>query len=516
MILRKKISIICCFVITLSGFIFTPRLYSQGAEDILIWKEPLNLSRSPDAVSTDPFVLGDPTGKAHVFWVEKTGPALDNVPDTIMYSVWDGRSWLKPIDIFYAPLDYTMHSIGLQAVLDDEGFIHLIWMSEASFPSYTLFYSSAHSSEAWNAGSWIEPVALAADLTGTNFAATIAKNDSGHFHILYARVQQGYSPPENRAVTYIRSEDGGVTWTSPIDLYTIPDLDSGASNTRLLIDGTDWVYGSWSEWDETGNGQRIYFIRSRDGGSNWDTPVLLARRVGNEYERDLNNLVKLDDNKIAAVWEGGFRAYRQAMYSDDNGETWSEPVEIFPGLIGDNGYAMLVQDSLGRIHLIHAQRIREGNPRGHSGADGSALWHSMWDGNSLWYKPYVITDLNATIVWADIVAGNQIVVAWVTNDDYEIRVIVGEVLDAPSILQPPWAIKPISDNGISDPQIMLSEIEEIAGLDKDDPVQDFTLMNGQHTSVGNAVVLGIIPSLLFLFVVTMGFVYQKFRHHVKN
>lgn len=495
------------------GFWGIPSLFAQDASEIMRWGEPQNMSRSPDAASGEPFVLGDPTGQAHLFFTEKTSDSPSNLPDTIMYSNWDGKSWSEPVDIFYAPLDYTIHSLGLQAILDDKGYIHLIWMAEPNFPNFTLFYSSAHASEAGNAGSWSTPVPLAEDLSGTNFGIAIAKGSNGHFHVLYARVQQGNFPPENRAVTYLRSEDGGKSWTEPLDLYTIPELNRGASNTRLLVDGADKVFATWSEWDESGNGQRVYFIRSMDGGVTWDKPVLLAKRVGVEYERDLPNLVKLGD-KIGAVWEGGFRAYRQAQYSDDNGETWTEPVEIFPGLIGDNGYAMFVEDSLGRVHLFHAQRIREGNPRGHYGAEGSALWHSMWDGNSLWQRPYVITDLNATIVTADIFAGNQIVITWVTNDDDEVRTIVGEVMDAPSTLQPPWPdpseenvaaeapeIEPISEEIVEPPE----RVNELS-FPEFGPVSE-----GQLVSPGNTIMLGLIPATLFILIVGLLFWRLKLR-----
>jgi hypothetical protein len=191
------------------------------------------------------------------------------------------------------------------------------------------------------------------------------------------------------------------------------------------------VYASWSEWDKSGNGQAVYFARSLDNGEIWEEPIRLAERVSPEYERYWTNMILLGPNQIVAMWEGGYRAYRYAMYSSDSGATWSEPIDTFPYLIGENGFIETERDSLGRIHLFVAQRVREDHPeRGkHIG-----MWHSLWMGGNVWQEP--------ALAWGDIpmvnpkvaiVGGNQVVAAWYSNENLEVMAMNGLILDAPSV-----------------------------------------------------------------------------------
>lgn len=468
------------------------------------WEKPINISRSPDKASSDPFVLADPSGQVHLFWAEKTTDDAALVPNTIMYAVWNGISWSEPIDIFFQPLGYTIHTLVPQGILDKQGNIHLVWMAESNFPNYELYYSSAPASEAGIARSWkTPPDALASDLTGTNYSIDIEQDGEGRIHIVYARVRQGQTPPEPRAVSYLRSDDHGTTWTKPIDLFTIPDLERGASNTRILTEDPDKVYVTWTEWDLTGNGQLLYFVRSLDGGDSWDDPVLLARRVGNDYERDWGNLVLLGENHVASVWEGGFRAYRQAMYSEDAGATWSKPIDILPGLIGENGFALFAEDSLDRTHLFVAQRIREGNPQNLVG--GLGLWHSIWDGgSSQWTRPVLSGGqydmVNPSVA---VINGNEVVAAWTSNTHHEIMVMNGELLDTPQSEPQLWP----APTAVKTPTPTPTPLP-VSGEPESNNAQTAVTFNGSPptttTSPGTSLWMGLIPTLLII--VLVGFV----------
>lgn len=439
----KIIAWVSCISIMASMLSISSRSVSAQGTDIL-WSAPVNISNSEGLVSINPFLLSDPSGVVHLFWAEKVlADYIGEQPDTIMYTQWDGTQWSKPIDIFFAPPeDINLIADYPHAVIDDNGKIHLIWFGEPIAPNYALYYSSAHASQAKSPRAWQPRVTLADDLTGTQFSIYIAYTPPETLHIIYARVPGGDFPPEERAVTYIQSIDGGENWSEPVDIYTTPFLDRGASNTVLAVEPPDKVYASWSEWDDSGNGQAIYFMRSLDNGKTWDPPVRLAERIGMEYERDWNNLASVGPNEIVSIWEGGWRAYRGAMYSSDGGVTWSEPVDVFPFLIGDNGRVEFARDSLGRLHLFIAQRIREGYAfRG----DLMGLWHSVWEGGTQWKEPtFEVRDANTTTNMfnpkAVVVNGNQIVTAWFGYQVYEIFVMTGVIPSAPEVPPKPWPL----------------------------------------------------------------------------
>jgi hypothetical protein len=150
----------------------------------------------------------------------------------------------------------------------------------------------------------------------------------------------------------------------------------------------------------------------------------------------------LGPNQLVSIWEGGWKAYRGAMYSYDGGATWSEPIDVFPFLVGDNGRVEFTRDSLDRLHLVIAQRIREGNA---SRGTVTGLWHSVWEGGTRWSEPvFESGDPNAAHGMfnpkAVIINGNQIVTAWFGYEVFEIWAMTGTVPSAPAVSPKPWPV----------------------------------------------------------------------------
>lgn len=361
---------------------------SAAPGDVINCSEPYNISNSEGYVSIDPLLLSDPSGRVHLFWGERLigqPDAIGGAPDSLMYAYWDGNRWSIPVDIFMSPPQNPNRRIaGIRGVIDDQGVIHLVWIG----PDGLLFYGSSHVAEASSARGWQKPFVIVNDHNGIQYAAGVAFESPQTVHIAYGRAEAGAS----QTLEYIRSDDGGDTWSEPSALYLFPGLDRGASNVRVTVGAPGKVYVTWTEYDSSGNGQAVYFVRSHDGGVTWDWPVMLDERDADDYERDWTNLVQLDENTLMAFWEGGFRAYPQAQYSEDGGATWSEPIDTLYWLIADNGAAEFLRDSEGGLHLFIVRRIREGYPEKcdqFPGCvdDGNAIWHSVWEGETDWREP---------------------------------------------------------------------------------------------------------------------------------
>ena len=136
------ISIAAIIVLALSG-LKSNQVSAQSSE--ILWGPAADISNSPGNTSTDPFLISDPTGKVHLFWAEKGSSIPGNQPDTVMYSTLDGNVWSKPIDIFFSPeSDGTPVVAYPRAVIDDRGYLHLIWLAQPHFPRYALYYSSVY------------------------------------------------------------------------------------------------------------------------------------------------------------------------------------------------------------------------------------------------------------------------------------------------------------------------------------------------------------------------------------
>ncbi len=425
------------FALLLAAFLFGQSTGIAGAQVPNInWQQPINISNS-ESTSTDPFLLADPAGYAHLFWAEKTRATPGNAADTIMYSKWDGSIWTRPMDIYISPLsDGNPVSVYPRAAIDEEGTIHLIWMTLPNFPRHALNYRQVSSWETTKLSSWSEPVRLSTNLTGQQYSADIAYNPKQGLHIVYATGTGGI---EGRAITYQNSPDKGATWSEPQNIYTFSDPERGGSNLKILLEAPNHVYISWTEWDRSGNGQAVYFTYSEDNGQTWAIPFPLGLRLENEYERDYNNMELLGPGHLVSIWEGGFRAYRGAMYSYDHGKTWTAPFDVFPMLIGDNGAVQFAKDSKDRLHVFVANRIREGYD---FYGNRLGLWHSIYLGEERWSKPSIASvygnDENMTNPTVTIVNGNTIVAAWYGSQIYEIYVMTGKIENTPNTIPTPW------------------------------------------------------------------------------
>jgi hypothetical protein len=496
-----KILRLCLVALSFAIFILSgvPLHGASAQSDTITWSNKVNISKSPDSTSTDPFLLADPSGVVHLFWAEKIGDAPGNQADTIMYAVWDGLNWSKPVDIFFSPLsDGNPTATYPHAVLDDRGWIHLIWLSLPDHPNFSLNYSSVPAQLAGSPQAWTPKRVLANNLSGTEYSTHMAYTPSQGLHIVYASGPLGKNV--EKAVSYIHSLDYGVTWSEPQEIYKFADLGTGASHTRVLLVEPEKVFTSWTSWDVTGNGQAVLFCRSLDNGLTWDKPIVLDVRVGTEYERDWNNMVYLDDHTLVSFFEGGYRAYHQAMYSSDDGVTWSEPIDTFPWLIGENGFAEFDKDSNGTQYLFFSKRIREGNAdRGNQ----SGLWSSVWEGGRRWREPVLGGGNNAMVNPKVVnVGGNRVVAAWYDSQVLEILVMTGRIENAPPIPPTPWPAVTVNLPRVSMPVALDQRPTPTVQA----PIPQFdsqSLPPSAMTNQGTGVILGIIPAIIVVVILVI-------------
>lgn len=391
-----------------------PTQIVQAQDGRIRWTEKFNLSDTA-TTSTEPILLSDPAGYAYLFWSEDVGGSRSKFTgsgNTLFCVAWDGESWSEPIDVVMSPQSGNV--LGHRAILDDSGTIHLIWFGDTPTK---VFYSNAPASEGCqDANVWSPPLQMAEKITATEFSIALAYEAPHTLHVIYARGPQGLEPLEPRGVSYLKSTDNGLHWSIPLDIYVTPDPIRGASNTQLTLLDTHTLFATWTEWDESGNGQSIYFSKSTDSGVTWGRPQELARSTPLDYENDWLSIVSLpNSDRIAAIWEGGGRAYRQMRLSEDGGQTWSEQRRILDELIGENGYTEFFYDGAGRLHLFLANR----GIGGRFLPSQIGLYHSIWEGNR-WRPPELLQGINPMVnPKVAIVNGNQFVAAWYSSTNEE-------------------------------------------------------------------------------------------------
>ncbi|HVF38394.1 MAG TPA: sialidase family protein [Gemmatimonadaceae bacterium] len=163
----------------------------------------------------------------------------------------------------------------------------------------------------------------------------IAYSGDGALNALYvvAKVVPGRRFPL-AALRFVRSDDGGKTWSSPV---TVTDASEfGSNNFHALHTGRDGsMYVAWLDGRQ--GKSAAYMTRSDDGGKTWAPNVRIA---AGEACPCCRTAIATTKDKVYIAWRsvapGDIRDVVVAS-SSDRGATWSAPARVhadnwvFPG-----------------------------------------------------------------------------------------------------------------------------------------------------------------------------------------
>jgi hypothetical protein len=177
-------------------------------------------------------------------------------------------------------------------------------------------------------------------------------------------IRMAYSEDEGKSWTELEpiGEFGGIVAMGDVtEVRGVPGKYRAVfhDDGRFLRGGSDRFWGSPA--GERG-AFKVFQTTTTDGGLTWSEPVVIAAHP--EAHLCEPGLVRSPDGKRVAMVmrENSRRMNSFVSFTDDDGETWSEPVELTASLTGDRHVLRYLPD--GRILAVFRDMARESSTRG--------------------------------------------------------------------------------------------------------------------------------------------------------
>jgi hypothetical protein len=308
---------------------------------------------NPNGSQVDvPTLVADQNGVVHAFGSQWFGGVR-----AVVYSQWTlEHGWTIPVDILLPPIKSQANVTSV--FLDRTGMLHLIFFAGDAATGIRIYYSKALATDAGRASAWTVPVAVGRDVMPPS-TATLRGAGDDYLVIVYSGKSEG------PGLYSMYSSDAGNTWTESEALFLTYSGIRPLSALNLYIDSERNLHAVWTVNNAQGNGDAVYYASLQSNMPRWGEPMLIAEAIG--YEADWASVI-LYESELFIIYQNGGPATRWMRRSDDGGQTWTEPILLFP-YVGEYGPAKLVVDKRNRLHMVLGNRSSDEN---------HGMWHSVW------------------------------------------------------------------------------------------------------------------------------------------
>jgi hypothetical protein len=142
------------------------------------------------------------------------------------------------------------------------------------------------------------------------------------------------------------SDDEGLTWATSVEIDTAPFSGGYGMRGALVVD--DEILLPLSD---VPHWQRLFLVRSNDGGRTWEAPERLADIDGCEFEEP--SIIALGDGSLLMLIRENCSRSLYSMRSFDGGKRWSGPVAT--GIPCYPAHLVTMPD--GRVVAVTGRRI---------------------------------------------------------------------------------------------------------------------------------------------------------------
>ncbi|NUM44778.1 MAG: hypothetical protein HUU38_08715 [Anaerolineales bacterium] len=331
------------------------------------WKPPVSFFSTESEISAMS-LQPDAEGQLHAVWAQFIAETEGQME--IYYARWDGTSWSYIVPILQPPFARVNE---LKTAMDQAGRLFVVW---SGGQSGEIYFSWANANLAGTPSEWQKPILLPMART-VGASPDIVVGENGTIYVTYAIPLN-----ENRGIYLTTSEDGGASWSDPVQIVDgVPAGWEIVGNPTLsvapsgLVQILFWRFPPPDGLDLMG----LYYARSEDNGATWNEPVEVIRA-----ELEAGWVKSFGQDVTYRIWQenrnGVLVTYLEA--SPDLGVSWTEPIN-FTGFDASVKISDVVLDNSGQLHLV--QLVNDANL-------GLILLESVWNGTKWSNEERILID----------------------------------------------------------------------------------------------------------------------------
>lgn len=236
-----------------------------------------------------------------------------------------------------------------RVAVDSVGTVNVVWGDTTDGGKRVMFLRSTDESATFS-----QPRDISRS-TAQAFDPEIAIDSNNAINVVWED-----SAPGHNVIMFTRSNDGGETFSDPLQISTNTDF---AAEAHITVDNLNRLHVVWSE--EVDGDAQAFYARSTDGGQTFSVPVNVSDNRSSNVHKPVVTTFN-DTVYVAYHSEGGNRRQVFVLKSEDAGLSFSdqEQVSRADNSKGRGHSPAIVVDSRGRLHIAWIDSSIVGNDEG--------------------------------------------------------------------------------------------------------------------------------------------------------
>jgi hypothetical protein len=308
-----------------------------------LWSKPVDVTQGVNRNwHAYPIGICDQYQNLHIFWADNySSKAEKGDPTAALFYRNDISGTLSPPKDVFLTGDQNIHFPEVAISKVDDTF-HFTWVNT---PNGILYYTSVPIAAAGNSKAWTQQTPIDYQV----FNGSIFTDKEGTVHLFYGR-RADDDGLENEVI-HISLKHGQTDWSSPEIIFSRKFDRPSQIRTEAAIDGTGRFHvGITLRSVEYGAASEVGYLRSTDGGKTWTYKKF--EDTGKTFQGvEWIAPYTFGNDEIHLTWHDPERMH---TWSTDGGLTWTDPTVMIRlgGAFG--GSNDLVKDSAGTLRVIVA------------------------------------------------------------------------------------------------------------------------------------------------------------------